>query len=763
MAELNLPMNRPVGRRMTSAAVNAPRLVMSWEDWLTLVAAIVAFVAIAVSIQQAEWVERMPPLVPTAMAGLVIGLFAARVHVPIFVSWPAALLLGAVVVVLAAQQYADGLTLSERLEDFRVRMEEWWHVVRAGDISNDNLPFVTLVQAVTFLAAFLASWSIYRWQNAWLAVIPGGIVLLANISFLKGQPSAAFIVFLFGAIVLIARLHLQKSQLRWKRQGVEYPEFISLNATQMTVVLTTVLIVAAWLVPLGKQQQAVEGVFDSVVSPVTNRSDSLVRLFHNVDSRKGAELHTFGATLPIQGNVKLGTKILFEVQSGEPGVVRATSYDEYTGNGWKATDRDTARVEGSELVDPEAAEGYAQRTVTILRVTVVDPESTVLTLGTPVLTTLDALVDTPDGFAGDIERIRSRRGLEKGDTYNAFGSTSRATAEQLAAAGSQYPDWVRERYLQLPKDLPPRVRAETERIIREAGATNPYEAAVAVQDYLRTFPYDLTVEAAPPGHDVTDYLLFELRRGYFDFQATAMAVMLRTIGIPARVAVGYLLDPAEANETTYTIRKDDAYSWVEVFFPGYGWVTFNPTQDRPPGGAGGIGSTTENSPVIDLETIPEIIGSGGLGIEPNEVTDALNEPPVLANDGRTIPWPLIYALLGVLGAAAVIAGGGHLAWNWGLGSLDGRARMWAKVQRLSRFVGMAPRPEETAREWSARVGSAVDREAEARTLAMAYEETKYGRPDLQRIDDADAEGAYKRLRQRLTGVLLRRNRPVREE
>src|SRR4051794_24100837 len=100
MTDMPLPLSRSVGRRISDAAVNGPRLVMSWEDWLTLTAAIIAFVSVAVSIQQAHWVSRMPPLVPTALAGLLIGLFAARVRFSSFAVQPIALALGLVVVIL---------------------------------------------------------------------------------------------------------------------------------------------------------------------------------------------------------------------------------------------------------------------------------------------------------------------------------------------------------------------------------------------------------------------------------------------------------------------------------------------------------------------------------------------------------------------------------------------------------------------------------------------------------------------------------------
>lgn len=762
MASINPPLGRSAGRRVSMAALQAPRLVMSWEDWLTFGAAVITFVSVAVSLEQANWVDEMPPFVPTAVLGLLIGMFAARIKFYAAAIHPIGLALGAVIVVLVAQTYADGATLNDRLADFRIRMQEWWAVVRAGDISNDNLPFVTLVQALIFLATYFAAWCLYRWQNAWLAVIPSGVILLTNISFLSGQPSGAFVVFLFGAIVLVGRLHLQKSQTLWKREGIEYPDFISVSAIQLTVTLAAGLIVAAWWLPLGDQAKAAERVFDAIARPVTNQSDSLVRLFHNIDSRKGANLHSFGNTLHIQGDVTLGTKELFEIQSPDAGLIRATSYDVYTGNGWKQGKRDTERVDASATGVNEQEATYESRDVSILRVKVLDPESTLLTPGSPIAANIDTTIETPRGYDGDIEEMRSRRGLNKGDTYNTIGTRSRATLIQLLDAGSDYPDWVTERYLQLPDSLPDRVAEEAARVIREANATTPYEAAKALEAYLRTFPYDLSVQSPPPGRDAVDFLLFELKRGYFDYQSTALVVMLRSQGIPARLAVGYVLDPGTGNETTYTVRKDSAYSWVEVFFPRLGWLDFNPTADRPEGGVGGLGSLDaipQDEPFIspDLgdffgeEIIPEDI--------PGPVSDALTETPVV---NEPFNWMIVWVLAGVLALIAVSGLGARLAWNWGMGGLDGRARMWAKTQRLAGWVGLGSRQAETPREWSRRMGRAIEREAAAVALSDAFEEARYGRPDLQRIDDDDATRSYQSLRGALFAKLMRRRqRPPR--
>jgi transglutaminase-like putative cysteine protease len=746
-------MNRSAGRRIGGMAISAPRLVMSWEDWLTFAAALITFLSIAVSLDQANWVRNMPGLVPTAMFGLLIGMIAARIRFPAVGIHPVALALGAVIVVLTVQSYADGVTVGERLGDFRMRMHEWFDIVRAGDISNDNLPFVTLVHGVCFLSAYLAAWSIYRWHNAWIAVLPGGVVLLTNISFLRGQPSGAFVVFLFGAILLVGRMHLQRSQLAWKRHGIEYPDWISLSAAQLTVVMSLGLIIAAWTVPLGSQADAVKGTLDWVAQPVSGQSGTFARLFHNVTSQKGAKLHTFGDALFIQGNVKLGTKPLAEVNATQPGLVRATSYDYYTGTGWKVTGRNSDRRPAGELTTPDASAIYESRVVSILKVKVLDGESVVLSAGTPLATNVSANVETPKGFDGDIERIESRRGLNAGDTYNSIGSESTATAEQLHAAGTDYPDWVKQRYLQVPKNLPQRVRDETQRVA--GGATTPYGKAEAIEEYLRTFPYDLAVESPPAGRDTVDFLLFDLKRGYFDYQSTAMAVMLRTVGIPARVAVGYVLDPANAEETRYTIKKDAAYSWVEVFFPKYGWVNFNPTQDRPAGGAGGAisGAAFENP---DIPSLDNLFGDDLEKPIPDNITGALNETPVQTGQP---PWTLIWSLVAALVVVAATFLAGRLTWNWGLGGLDARGRLWAKTQRLGRWARLGPAPAETAREWSRRMGDTIAMPDDAGRLADAYEEARYGRPDLQRVDDAEASSAYVRLRNTLLGTILRRGRP----
>jgi transglutaminase-like putative cysteine protease len=129
----------------------------------------------------------------------------------------------------------------------------------------------------------------------------------------------------------------------------------------------------------------------------------------------------------------------------------------------------------------------------------------------------------------------------------------------------------------LPDNVPPEVEALARQIVADSGATTMFEQVLAIQDELRTWTYSLT---PAPGHGATAMASFlETREGYCEQFAGTMAVMLRTLGIPARLAVGYT--PGTPDVTGhYVITNANAHAWVEVLFPDLGWIAFEPTPRR---------------------------------------------------------------------------------------------------------------------------------------------------------------------------------------
>jgi len=165
------------------------------------------------------------------------------------------------------------------------------------------------------------------------------------------------------------------------------------------------------------------------------------------------------------------------------------------------------------------------------------------------------------------------------DEYQVISAATRVTANQLAEALREYPLAIQQAYLQLPEELPQRVRSLAQRV---AGMeSNPYQKALRIQEYLRlNYPYDLNAPLAPKNRDVVDYFLFEGQSGFCSHYASAMTVMLRSLGVPARVVSGYAAGAFDAQRGAYHVTETAAHAWVEVYFPGYGWIEFEPTPYR---------------------------------------------------------------------------------------------------------------------------------------------------------------------------------------
>lgn len=157
--------------------------------------------------------------------------------------------------------------------------------------------------------------------------------------------------------------------------------------------------------------------------------------------------------------------------------------------------------------------------------------------------------------------------------YDAFSELPEIDADALRLASNAVPDGAGA-YLQLPQ-LDPRIPRLAEEIT--ASAPSNYEKAQAIEQYLRThFGYTLQLGRARPQDPLANFL-FERKQGHCEYFASSMAVMLRTIGIPSRIVNGFR--GGEFNDLTgqYVVRASNAHSWVEAFFPGFGWISFDPT------------------------------------------------------------------------------------------------------------------------------------------------------------------------------------------
>lgn len=158
--------------------------------------------------------------------------------------------------------------------------------------------------------------------------------------------------------------------------------------------------------------------------------------------------------------------------------------------------------------------------------------------------------------------------------YRAHSVPNHLLEEERLATSFSYPDPIRKHFLQLPT-MSTRVTELTRQITRQA--KTPHQMAVAIKQHLRAnYRYSLDIGTAAPVSPVEDFL-FSRKTGYCEHYATAMVMMLRAAGIPARLVTGFLAGEWNDFGNYYTVRQRDAHAWVEVYFPRSGWITFDPT------------------------------------------------------------------------------------------------------------------------------------------------------------------------------------------
>jgi transglutaminase-like putative cysteine protease len=172
--------------------------------------------------------------------------------------------------------------------------------------------------------------------------------------------------------------------------------------------------------------------------------------------------------------------------------------------------------------------------------------------------------------------------LSSGDQYRVRAFIADPSVEELRSAGVEYPAWVTERYLQVPEDIAPRLRELALEIT--APYDTAYDKAQAITTYLRKeIEYDTEIEIAlPENRDPVLWVLFDHKKGFCMYYASAETLMLRSIGIPARMAVGFVEGSYDEVERKYVVTYNDSHAWPEVYFPGIGWVEFEPTSNQLP-------------------------------------------------------------------------------------------------------------------------------------------------------------------------------------
>lgn len=634
--------------------------------WWTLFLGLAMLLAMTEALYAAAWSEGLELARLAVLGGALLAFLLSLTRWEgVFPALYSALASLAWIGTLFHQLVFPGLTRHEAIRELVLRNADWIAALINGTASADNLIFVTQITFLGWWIGYLAIWSLIRHRRLIHAALPAGIATLVNAYYATKNLTGFLVIYLAAVLLLAIRLELARNETRWQLTRVRYPPDIVLDFLRAGLIFSIIVLSLAWLLPSAAENLTVDRLTQPLREPWERFEETWNRMYRSLNYGTVAiPVTVFNKTTTLGGAVSLTDRPIFEATTKGRTYWRAVVYDTYTGFGWINTDSETAVIQGNELLGEPRFSRTREITATIRSLEL--SQETVFAPPQPIRVSVPVNADYTPVAGPDEQRaislLRSRVDLARYGPYQVTSAVSDASPDRLRQAGTEYPAWVRDRYLQLPEDLPVRIRDLAAQVT--GLYDNPYDKAEALEAFLRTYTYNQQIAAPPPTADGVDYFLFDVQQGYCDYYASAMAVMLRSVGVPARFVVGYTpgqaLDEDERkgpqDPVTYRILERNAHAWAEVFFPAYGWVQFEPTASEPrlprptPEPTSGPDDDTLRPDIRNLrnERDQPLLDDFAGGLPPEN-------PPTPAAPARTAVdwrWPAL-----ALGIVALIGGG----------------------------------------------------------------------------------------------------------
>ncbi|MFB6250619.1 MAG: DUF3488 and DUF4129 domain-containing transglutaminase family protein [Halobellus sp.] len=278
-------------------------------------------------------------------------------------------------------------------------------------------------------------------------------------------------------------------------------------------------------------------------------------------------LHDAPGRIDIQGSISLSSTVRFTVTADRAALWHAAAYDRFTGDGWVRSG-DSNDYDGSLGSPPGKTENIEQTFVAEASV------ETMPAAWNPVSVGSDVAARTR---VTDLGSLQPGQPFDAGESYSVTSERPVRDAAALREATGSIPDAIRERYLELPASTPARIGRLAAELT--ADTETAFEKTVTVEQWLEN-NREYSLDVNRPDGNVADAFVFRMDRGYCVYFATAMTVMLRTLDVPARFAVGYSTGQP-VSDTEWVVRGFNSHAWVEVYFPEIGWVSFDPTPSAP--------------------------------------------------------------------------------------------------------------------------------------------------------------------------------------
>jgi transglutaminase-like putative cysteine protease len=746
------------------------------EGWLALGLLLVMVLSLGWSVQRAGWIERLDYIVPLAFYAVLLGMVLALSRLSVAIVVPVSAVVGAALILwIVGGEYIPEQTQLDRLFALRAEAINWTRIVLDEGYGPQLTPYAIGLGVVMWVTSFIAAYTLYRHHRVMDAIFLVGAALIANMAPSLRDLFIYLVLFVLAALLLWLRTALIGREEGWQRRRVnenaEVPGAILRSGIAFiagTILLAWVLTSVAVAAPLTTVWNNLDGVWSEVRDNLDNIFGGLGR---GGQSRIGGS--DFLSSMSISGSWVSADDPVLTVASQRPYYLRTITFDVYTGHGWDQSSprQDRAVPADSPIFPDDSPEWPTKLDAFVAETVTIQVDSSVgrnaFSPGFPLLAKAP-LVVVGSGGQSNLAELRADSAVSPGEGYQITALISNATEAQLQAAGQNYPQAIRDFYLGTP-GVTERTALLAHQIVDEAGAKTPYDMAKALADYLQGPGFRYSVNAklpSDPDRDIVDFFLFDPdgKVGYCEYYATTMAIMARTLGIPARVATGFApgerIGDAEGEGNRYLVRRENAHAWAEIYFPGYGWQSVEATKTIPPitrprgvtaptGGSGPLPSggpsedwrkLIEDAPISTLPSFQPIPGTTGGEGETDET-----------RGGNTLIFVAIFAVALGIGAWRLLRSRRRMRF------LAPGERQWYRLLLAADRAGVAQRPSETIYEYAGWLEEQIPgRRPEIRTIASGKVWQSYSGRGISGEAIARIEQAWRRLQLPLVWLAIKR-------
>jgi transglutaminase-like putative cysteine protease len=709
------------------------------QGWLAVAGFAAVAEAMAGSLAAAHWQPGLGGLPWLAGLAVALAFLFSRGRRVNWAFWAFGLAVGlAVSVELPASGFLSAsFAWDEQFFVVLGQLITWIQKSLGGRVTQEDILISLAIASFSYFWVYLNYLLAVRLRLAWLAAGLLAAPLFGNVMFKPTAGRGWLVLWAAGSLAMVLSAGLYRREQYYRRLAFSGWRGGSRVALAGGLAMAALATIAFALAPPVKLNEKLNQLYQKLNGPIGQAQ----RIYEQLGVPKQYDasqirFDTFQARLRFLGPFRPGADLVMKVRSDRGRYEQGLVFDHYDRDGWTNTRFNTFENNSSEfstLTGQQETSRDRDRQQIAEDVIAVRPAGALLFAPPQPLGASVRLKG--DGF-GD---LRSTATVQPNQQYTSAALESDATAEALEVATGPIPPSIAQPFLELPSDLPARIKQLAEQ--QTAGKQNSYDRAAALEAYLRTFPFDTETPPPPPGRDGVDWFLFDMRRGYSDYNSSAMAVMLRTLGIPARVAAGYTPGQLDPTDGLYHITEKETHTWTQAYFPGYGWIDFEPTPDNPafprarnPREQPTAGAASKPQPTPQQNATPT--PGPGPGASPSSPSGGA------AGGGSRFPWWLLVIV------AAVVGGG---AWFYSrLRGTPGARLAYLRVALTGTVLGLRPHSWQTPLEYGRQLQTRrrFDRGA-TETIVSLYNADRYGASRLDERGNRRAWTAWRYLKGRL--------------